>query len=71
MLVYQDLSYLKDQNKAKALVEFLQWATHDGQKLAGALDYIEQTGLRGRFFAPTRLTIPQGIAGSAAASSAT
>jgi phosphate transport system substrate-binding protein len=40
IIVYQDLSYLKDPNKAKALVNFLTWATtSDGQKLAAEMDY--------------------------------
>jgi phosphate transport system substrate-binding protein len=39
VLVYQDLSYVKSAAKAKALVDFLSWATHDGQKLAAPLDY--------------------------------
>jgi phosphate transport system substrate-binding protein len=39
IIVYKDLGYLKDENKAKALAEFLRWATTDGQKLAGDLDY--------------------------------
>jgi phosphate transport system substrate-binding protein len=38
-LVYRDLGYVKDEAKAKALVDFLQWATHDGQKMASSLDY--------------------------------
>lgn len=29
----------KDPRKGKALVEFLRWATHDGQKLTAALNY--------------------------------
>jgi phosphate transport system substrate-binding protein len=39
IIVYKDLGYLKDQNKAKAVVEFLKWATHDGQKFAREMDY--------------------------------
>ena len=39
VLVHKDLSYVKDQAKAKALVDFLKWATTDGQKLAADLDY--------------------------------
>ncbi|MDB5304290.1 MAG: pstS, partial [Phycisphaerales bacterium] len=39
IIVYKDLGYLKDENKAKGLAEFLHWATTDGQKLAGDLDY--------------------------------
>lgn len=39
IIVYKDLGYLKDQAKAKALVEFLKWATTDGQQFAGEMDY--------------------------------
>jgi len=39
IIVYKDLGYLKDTNKAKALVGFLKWATHDGQKLATEMQY--------------------------------
>lgn len=39
IIVYKDLGYLKDANKAKALVNFLTWATSDGQKLASEMDY--------------------------------
>ena len=39
VIVYQDLNNVKTPEKAKALVEFLSWATHDGQKLAPPLDY--------------------------------
>jgi phosphate transport system substrate-binding protein len=39
IIVYKDLGYLKDQNKAKVLVEFLKWATTDGQALAKEMDY--------------------------------
>jgi phosphate transport system substrate-binding protein len=36
LLVYKEQS---DPDKGKALVQFLWWSTHDGQKLAGPLDY--------------------------------
>jgi phosphate transport system substrate-binding protein len=36
ILLYKEQS---DAAKGKAVVEFLWWAIHDGQKLAGALDY--------------------------------
>jgi phosphate transport system substrate-binding protein len=36
MLVYEDM---KDATKAKALVDFLWWAVHDGQKFAQELHY--------------------------------
>lgn len=39
VLVYKDLSYLKDAAKAKALVDFLGWAIGDGQKLAAEQTY--------------------------------
>jgi phosphate transport system substrate-binding protein len=39
LIVYKDLGYLKDPAKAKALVEFLTWATTDGQFRAASLDY--------------------------------
>jgi len=39
VIVYRDLSYMKDQARAKALVDFLAWATTDGQKLAPDMDY--------------------------------
>ncbi len=36
ILIYKDQS---DAEKGKAIVQFLWWAIHDGQKLAGPLDY--------------------------------
>jgi phosphate transport system substrate-binding protein len=40
IIVYKDLSTLKDANKAKAVVEFLKWATGpEAQKMAGPMDY--------------------------------
>ena len=39
VLVYQDLGYVKSEAKAKALADFLSWATQDGQKMASSLDY--------------------------------
>ncbi|MDB5333289.1 MAG: phosphate transporter substrate-binding protein PhoT family [Phycisphaerales bacterium] len=39
IIVYKDLGYLKDENKAKGLAEFLRWATTEGEKLAPDLDY--------------------------------
>ena len=39
IIVYKDLGYLKDENKAKALRAFLTWATHDGQSYAKEMDY--------------------------------
>ena len=42
LLVYKDLSALPTmtKEKAQALVEFLWWAVHDGQKYAPALEYV-------------------------------
>jgi len=41
VIVYHDLAYLKDPNKAKALVGFLNWATSKdgGQSMASSMDY--------------------------------
>ncbi|HET6250918.1 MAG TPA: phosphate ABC transporter substrate-binding protein PstS [Tepidisphaeraceae bacterium] len=39
IIVYKDLAYVKDPAKAKALAEFLRWATTDGEKMAASLDY--------------------------------
>jgi phosphate transport system substrate-binding protein len=36
LLVYKDQ---KDETKGKALVQFLKWAIHEGQKMESALDY--------------------------------
>jgi phosphate transport system substrate-binding protein len=36
ILIYQEQ---QDATKGKALVDYLWWATHDGQKLGAALDY--------------------------------
>ncbi len=39
LIVYKDLSNLPSRADAQALVDFLWWATHDGQKFAKDLDY--------------------------------
>jgi phosphate transport system substrate-binding protein len=40
VIVYQDLGSLKDRNKARALVDFLTWATGEqGQRIAAEMDY--------------------------------
>ncbi|HEX4123596.1 MAG TPA: phosphate ABC transporter substrate-binding protein PstS [Tepidisphaeraceae bacterium] len=39
LIVYKDLSELKDPNKAKALADFLRWAVTDGEKTAPQLKY--------------------------------
>ena len=43
IIVYKDLGYLKSGDKAKALVQFLRWATTDGQKYAESLTYAPLT----------------------------
>lgn len=39
IIVYKDLKNLPSREHAQALVDFLWWATHDGQKYAEDLDY--------------------------------
>ena len=39
VIVFQDLAYLRDRTKAKALVDFLTWAATSGQESAVELDY--------------------------------
>ena len=39
IIVYKDLSYVGSKQEAQALVDFLSWATSDGQQLAAAMDY--------------------------------
>src|SRR5262249_7679596 len=39
IILYKDLAYLKDPAKAKALVEFLSWATTGGEELTGPIGY--------------------------------
>jgi phosphate transport system substrate-binding protein len=39
IIVYRDLSYVKDPAKARALVGFLKWSLTDGQKLATEMTY--------------------------------
>jgi phosphate transport system substrate-binding protein len=39
MIVYQDLAYLRDPTKARALVGFLTWAATTGQDSSSELDY--------------------------------
>jgi phosphate transport system substrate-binding protein len=39
LIVYKDLSNVKSKEQAQALVDFMHWALHDGQKLASDLDY--------------------------------
>jgi phosphate transport system substrate-binding protein len=39
IIVYKDLGYLKDGAKAQALVDFLGWATSNGQQMATEMDY--------------------------------
>ena len=39
VIVFKDLGYLRDANKAAGLVDFLHWATTDGQAMAAEMDY--------------------------------
>ncbi len=39
LIVYKDLNNVKTKEQAQALVNFLHWAEHDGQKLAPELGY--------------------------------
>ncbi len=39
LIVYKDLNSVKTAEQAQALVDFLWWATRDGQKLAAEMDY--------------------------------
>lgn len=39
LFVYQDLGYMGDKARAKAVLDFLRWATSDGQAIAGELTY--------------------------------
>ena len=39
VIVYKDLSYVGSKAEAQALVDFLTWATGDGQQIAASMDY--------------------------------
>jgi phosphate transport system substrate-binding protein len=39
LLIYSDLSYLKDKNLATALLNYIQWCISDGQEMAESLKY--------------------------------
>jgi phosphate transport system substrate-binding protein len=39
LICYKDLSYLKEQAKAQAIVDFFWYATHDGQSKASDMSY--------------------------------
>ncbi len=39
IIIYKDMANIHDQAKAQAMVDFLSWAIHDGQKYAEELDY--------------------------------
>jgi phosphate transport system substrate-binding protein len=39
IFIYQDLGYLQSRDRARALLNFLRWATSDGQSIAGELTY--------------------------------
>jgi len=44
LIVYKDLSNVKDAGRAKTLVNFLNWVETDGQSKAEALDYAPLSG---------------------------
>jgi phosphate transport system substrate-binding protein len=39
LIVYKDLNNVKSKDQAQALVDFIWWAEHDGQKINAGLDY--------------------------------
>jgi phosphate transport system substrate-binding protein len=39
LIFYKDLSSSKTESEAKGLIDFIRWATTDGQKLAGEMTY--------------------------------
>jgi phosphate transport system substrate-binding protein len=39
LIVYKDLKSVKSREQAQEVVNFLWWATHDGQKFAPKLNY--------------------------------
>jgi phosphate transport system substrate-binding protein len=39
LLIYEDLSYFNDANKARELVRFIYWCCHQGQEMAKDLQY--------------------------------
>lgn len=39
LIVYKDLDNVKSKEQAQQLLNFMWWATHDGEKLAAQLDY--------------------------------
>jgi phosphate transport system substrate-binding protein len=39
IFIYKDLKNVKSKEEAQALVDFLSWATHDGQKMTTEMDY--------------------------------
>ena len=41
LLVYDDLSYIKDKNVAKQTLDFIMWCETDGQKMAEGLGYAQ------------------------------
>jgi phosphate transport system substrate-binding protein len=44
LIIYKDLKNVKSPTQAQALVDFLWWASHDGQKFAAELDYAPLAG---------------------------
>jgi phosphate transport system substrate-binding protein len=39
LIVYKDLNNIKTREQAQALVDYLWWSTHDGQRSVGAMSY--------------------------------
>jgi len=39
LIVYKNLDSVAGKDRAQALVDFLWWATHDGQKIAAELNF--------------------------------
>jgi ABC-type phosphate transport system substrate-binding protein len=39
LIVYKDLKSVKSREQAQELVNFIMWATHDGQRFASKLNY--------------------------------
>lgn len=44
LIVYKDLDNVKSKEQAQQLLNFMWWATHDGEKLAAELDYAPLSG---------------------------
>jgi phosphate transport system substrate-binding protein len=71
LIVYKDLDNLKTPRQAQSLVDFMWWATHDGEKLATDLDYAPlsegvqkkvEAALKTITYKGEKLNTPQGVA---------